>query len=387
MIRNWREVPVPVGDGLPVRWKAAVLAALVALAACGKKQEQSGPPPVPVVVGQVIKGTVPLEVSSIGTVEAVKTVAVNARVGGELLQVFFEEGQFVKQGEPLFQIDPAPYRATLEGAQAALARDSVKAANVAETVSRYAELIEKEYVTRQQYDQMAADAESQKATVMADRANLETAGLNLGYCLIRSPLEGRTGQLLIHQGNIVKANSDNPLVVLHQIEPVYIRFTISEQYLTEVLETSRQGKLTVSAVVPGEENAPRSGTLDFVDNLVDESTGTITLKASFTNHDRLLWPGQFVNVALALRQIENAVVAPTRAVQTGQEGEFVFVVRPDSTVESRPVKVSYSHAQVSVIEQGLEGGETVVTDGHLRLFPGARIEIKQDLQTTEAEKR
>ena len=364
--------------------RTVLLAALAGPVACGNNTPQGGPPPVPVTVAKVERATVPFEVSSIGTVEAYKTVAVNSRVGGELVEVFFEEGRFVKAGDPLFQIDPAPYRAALEGSRAALARDSVRAWNAEETVKRYAELIEKEYVTRSQYDQMFADAEALKATVRADRADLEDARLSLGYCQIHSPLAGRTGRLLVHQGNIVKANSDNPLLVIHQIEPVFVRFTIPEQYLTEILAAGGQGKLQVSAVVPGQENAPRTGTLDFVDNVVDESTGTIALKAVFPNQDRLLWPGQFINVSLVLRQIENAVVAPSQAVQTGQDGEFVFVVGADGTVQSRPVEVTYSHGQQSVIGRGLESGETVVTDGHLRLYPGARVDIKAGLGTTEA---
>ena len=353
------------------------------LVSCNKPGGQSAPPAVPVSVARVEIKNVPLEIQDIGTVEAYNIVSVNSRIGGELIKVYFEEGQDVKEGEPLFQIDPAPYRAALEGARANLERDSVRAWNAGETVKRYAELIGKEYITQQQYDDMLAESEALKATVRSDRAAVDNARLNFDYCFIRAPLAGRTGRLLVHQGNIIKAN-DIPLLVIHQIQPVYVRFTVPDQYLNQLLEYSRGGKLEVRAASTEDGQEINTGELSFVDNSVDQSTGTITLKALFPNANRLLWPGEFVNVSLVLKTIQGAVVLPSRAVQSGQNGDFVYIVGPDNTVESRPVTVSYSFKEQTVVEKGLDGGETVVTDGQLRLYPGAKIELTEGVGTGKA---
>ncbi|MBN2289831.1 MAG: efflux RND transporter periplasmic adaptor subunit, partial [Candidatus Glassbacteria bacterium] len=237
-------------------------------------------------------------------------------------------------------------------------------------------------ITQEQYDQMLAEAEALKATVRADRAALDNAGINLDYCLIRAPLAGRTGRLLVHQGNIIKANSDSPLVVIHQVEPVYVRFTVPEQHLTGILTRFHEGALEVRAFLQDAE--PKTGRVSFVDNAVDQSTGTIALKAVFANGDKLLWPGEFVNVSLVLRLIRDAVVVPTRAVQSGQEGEYVFVIRPDKTVESRPVAVGYVAGEQTVVQEGLQPGEVVVADGQLRLYPGAKVEETGEPGTEKA---
>lgn len=358
---------------------AGVAPAFLTGLSCSGGQQQQTAPPVPVVVGRAERVDIPFEIEVIGAVEAFSTVEVNAKVSGELVRVFFEEGQFVQKGEPLFQIDPAPYRAAREGARAALARDSVRARNAEENARRYGELIGKDYITKAQYDQAVAEAAALLATVRANRAALEQSDLNLGYTLIRAPLAGRTGSLLMHEGNNVRAGGEQPLVVIHRLEPIYVRFTAPEQYLTEILERSREGRLAVRVVVPGREDRPLMGELAFIDNMVDEATGTIALKATFPNTDHALWPGQFVEVSLRLRLLENVVAVPSQAVQAGQEGSFVFVLSPDSTVRNLPVSTSYSYQGLTVVDRGLAGGETVVTDGQLRLFPGARVQVTEAL--------
>ncbi len=330
------------------------------------------PAAVPVHVGRVTRETVPVEVHGIGTVAPRSTVQVKAQVGGEVTAVHFREGQDVTKGQALFTIDPRPYRAAVQKAEAQLARDRALAANAEADVARYADLVEKDYVTREQYDQIQADAESQKATVKADEAALEEARLDLGWTTISSPVAGRTGKVLIHAGNVVKAN-DLPLVVIQQIEPVDVSFSVAQSYLDEIRGRQASGELAATAAPPG--GAAHQGTLTFIDNEVDPTTGTIELKATFPNRDRALWPGQFVNVTLDLAVEQDAVVAPAPAVQSGQKGDYVFVVKDDGTVESRSVEVSRTMGERAVIAKGLSGGETVVTDGQLRLVPGAPVEV------------
>ncbi len=330
------------------------------------------PPKVPVHVGRVIRETVPVEVHGIGTVTSRSTVEIKSRVVGEVTAVHFREGQDVKKGQVLFTIDPRPYRAAVQEAEAHLARDRALAANAQADIARYADLVKKDYVTQEQYDQIRASAKSQQATVNADEAALEQARIDLGWTTISAPVSGRTGTLLVHAGNVVKAN-DLPLVVIQQIEPVDVAFSVAQSYLDEIRSRQSSGELTATAAPPG--GAEHRGALTFIDNAVDPTTGTIELKATFPNRDRALWPGQFVNVTLDLAVEQDAVVAPARAVQNGQEGDYVFVVKDDGTVESRDVEVSRTVGQRAVIAKGLSGGETVVTDGQLRLVAGAPVEI------------
>ncbi len=327
---------------------------------------------VPVHVGRVVREAMPVEVHAIGSVSPRSTVEVKAQVAGEVTAVHFREGQDVKKGQPLFTIDPRPYRAAVDEAEGRLARDRALAANAAADVARYADLVKKDYVTREQYDQIQANAESQKATVKADQAALEQARLDLGWTTISSPVSGRTGKVLIHAGNVVKAN-DLPLVVIQQLEPVDVSFSVAQSHLDEIRARQAAGDLAATAAPPGGHE--HQGSLTFIDNAVDPTTGTIELKATFPNRDQALWPGQFVNVTLDLTVEENAVVAPSPAVQSGQEGDYVFVVKDDGTVESREVEVSRTVGQRAVIAKGLSGGETVVTDGQLRLVPGAAVEV------------
>jgi multidrug efflux system membrane fusion protein len=348
-------------------------------AACGAKDQKPAPPPTfPVTAGVVEKKDVPLEAVAVGHVDAFSTVAVRTRVGGEVTRVAFREGQDVKAGDPLFEIDRRPWQAALAEAEANLERDRARAREADENLKRYAELVKKDYVTQEQFSQAKANADALRATVKADDASLETARLNLSYCTIAAPIPGRTGGLLVHPGNMIKANDDRALVVINQVEPIYVTFAVPEAVLADVKKRAAAGRLGVTALPNGPGLTPSEGTLSFIDNAVDTTTGTINLKATFPNHDRALWPGQFTNVSLTLAVETDAVVAPTPAVQAGQSGSYVYVIKPDETVEARSVVVRRTWQQWSVIEKGLAPGERVVTDGQLRLAPGAKVAIKKD---------
>ncbi len=354
----------------------AVLALLVLAEGCGGKKAGGPPPPVPVRVGDVQRLSVPLDVSAIGHVEAFSTVSVKPRVGGEVTQVAFREGDDVKAGALLFVIDPRPFEAALAEAKANLARDRARLTEAAQTLKRYEELIKKEYITQEQLDQARANNEALKATTQADEAAIETARLNLDFCRITAPVAGRTGGLLVHPGNIVKANDDKPLVVINQVEPVYVSFAIPEEDFGEVKQRSAAARLKVAATPQG--GKAETGDLTFLDNAVDATTGTITLKGSFPNHDRALWPGQYVKVALTVKVDEDATVVPVDAIQTGQSGTYVYLVKADKTVEIRNVSVRRNWGSWALIATGLSPGDRVVTDGQLRLSPGARITEKTE---------
>jgi len=341
--------------------------------ACGKADTGPPPrPPVPVTVAEARRESAPLQLAAVGTVEAKSTVELRSRVGGEVTRIHFHEGDEVKIGDPLFTIDPRLLGMAVSEAQARLTRDRVMADNAARQAARYAELVEKDFVTKEQYDAAQAEARSLKAVLAADQATVDSARELLSYATVRSPLTGRAGILRVHVGSMVKAN-DDPLVVLNQMAPIDVRFPVPQQYLGDVRRRAAAGELQVA--VRSSDGSSRGGALTFVDNAIDPANGTIQLKATVENGDRGLWPGELVNVVLALG-VEQAVVAPESAVQSGQQGDYVFVVKPDQTVESRPVKVARSIGELVVIGEGLAGGETVVTDGQLRLVPGAKVTIK-----------
>ncbi len=331
---------------------------------------------VPVTVTRAIKKTVPIELSAIGNVQSYAKVQIKAQVEGQLTGVHFKEGQEVHKGDLLFTIDPAPFQARLQQARANLARDRARLLNAKKQVERYASVATKGYVSAEQFDQVRTDAMALEATVKADEAAVESARLELKYCTIRSPLTGFTGELKVDQGNLIKANdNDKPLVIIRQVSPIYVVFSLPEQYLAEVKQYLSRGPLQVEAVIPGGRVDPVRGRLSFVDNAVDTTTGTIQLKATFANQDKILWPGQFVNVALILTTQPDAVVLPPQAVQTGQDGQYVFVVAADSTAEYRPVVVSRSFPDEVIVAKGVRVGERVVTDGQLRLAPGAPVKV------------
>jgi multidrug efflux system membrane fusion protein len=347
---------------------------------CSSNGQQKGAPGAgpasPVSVASVTGMDVPLQIRAIGNVEAYSTVQIKALVGGQMIGVYFKEGQDVKRGDLLFKIDPRPFQIGLEQAEANLTRDRAQLKNADDQVKRYADLAQKDYVTKEHYDQLVVNAEVLRASVKGDEATVDNARLQLEYCSIQSPIDGRTGSLMVHPGNIVKANDTISLVVIYQTSPIYVSFSVPEQNLPLIKKYMAQEEIKTAAVVNEKEN-PIPGVLTFVDNAIDTTTGTINLKASFPNTDRALWPGQFLNVVLALTVEKNLLSIPSQAVQTGQNGQYVMVVRSDMTVESRPVEVERTYGENAVIRSGLKLGETVATDGLLRLAPGSRVVIKK----------
>lgn len=349
---------------------------LLAAGGCARSPAPpAAPAAVPVKVAAVQQKTVPVEVNGIGTVEAYSTVSIKAQVSGILTAVHFRQGQDVHKGDLLFSIDHRPFEAALQQAEANLARDGAQAENARAQARRYARLLEEGVAAREQADQYQAAAQAQEAAVRADQAAVENAKIALQYCTIYSPLDGRTGALMVYPGNLVKANDVPVLVVINQLTPIYVNFTLPEQYLAPVKKFMATRTLKVKASIPDDSGPPEPGTVTFVDNAVDSTTGTIHLKATCANPQRRLWPGQFVNVVLTLTEQPNAIVVPEQAVQAGQAGSYVFVVKADSTVESRPVVAGQTLAGETIIEQGLRAGETVVTDGQLRLVPGSKVQV------------
>ncbi len=353
-----------------------LLSCLLPACSGGKSESRPPAPSVPVAVSQAAQQNVPVLIKTIGNVEAYATVSIRARVGGELKEVHFQEGQEVKKGELLFVIDPRPFEAALKEARAKLARDQALLKKARDDAQRYSRLIRDDLISREQYDQVVANAEALAATVKADEAAVETARLQVSYCYIYAPLSGRTGSLLIHPGNLIKADDEKKfMAVIHQIQPIYVSFALPEKYFPDIKKAMAAGEPEVAAVISGEPK-PAVGRLTFVDNAVDTTTGTIRLKATFANEAKRLWPGQFVEAALKLADQPGALTVPAQAVQTGQNEQYVYVVRSDQTVEYRPVVSARTVDGQAVIEQGLNPGETVVTEGHLRLAPGARVVIK-----------
>jgi multidrug efflux system membrane fusion protein len=353
-----------------------------ALSSCGRKQ---APPPrtVPVVAEIADQKNVPLQIKTIGNVEPFNAVTVKALVGGEISGVFFKEGQDVRKDALLFKIDPRPYEAALKQAEATLAKDVAQAKNAEEQAKRYAILVQKDYVAKDQYDQLRANADALAAVVEADRANVESGRLQLAYCTIKSPITGRAGSVLVNVGNVIKAN-DVALTTINQLMPIYVTFSVPEQNLSDIKKYMATRELRVDAVIPGDEKRPVRGELTFIDNTVDKSTGTIKLKGTFENSDRRLWPGQFVDVSLTLTTEPNRVVVPSQAVQTGQQGQYVYVIKDDMTAELRSVTPGRTYQSWTVINKGVVTGEKVVTDGQLRLVPGAKVEIKNEQKKEES---
>ena len=410
-----------------------VLVALLAAAGCSDRAsgtQRATAPPVPVLVAEAVRRDVPLDVSVIGTVQALTTVGVKSQVSGQVVKVNFTEGQDVKAEQLLFTIDPRPFAAALAQAKANVGRDTAqmrqaeaalaqRQAEVQQAMAnlerdqaqlenarvqerRYKTLVEKELVARELYDQFRtnlsaleatlnadraavenaraaaqaaqAGVENARAVIQADEAMVETANLNVGYTTIRAPMNGRTGNLMLQAGNVVKANDDNPMVVIAQVHPIYVSFAVPQQHLTAIKQYSAAGPVKVRAAAPGAAK-PAVGRLTFVNNTVDPTTGTIQLKATFDNAENVLWPGQYVDVVLTLTT-QPAVVVPSQAVQPGQQGPYVFVVTPDLTVQPRLLELGRRLATETIITKGLAPGERIVTDGQLRLVPGSRVEIK-----------
>ncbi len=338
------------------------------------------PPAAPVTVAVAVQKDVPVEIRSIGNVEAYSTVSVKTQVEGLLSRVCFKEGQEVQKGDLLFMIDPRPFQAMLRQSDANLAKDAAQMRMAEVDLRRYDDLLKDGVVSRQEYDRRHADYESLRAMVQADEAAAANARLQLGYCRIRSPIRGRIGNLAVNQGNVVKAN-DTILVTINQTKPIYATFYLPEHALPEIRKYTTMGSLKAEAIIPKNENHPVIGEVTFINNEVNNTTGTVLCKAVFVNEDEFLWPKQFVLVTVTLTTMHNVLVAPTQAIQTGQNNRYVFVVKPDLTVELRPVIPGNSYNQETVITSGLQPGERVVTDGQLRLAPGVKVEIKNEPET------
>jgi multidrug efflux system membrane fusion protein len=385
---------------------AWVVAAGLLLAACsddavGKARVQL--PPVPVTVGEVLEKTIPVQLTAVGNAMAYTSVGIKSQISGQLVEVRFKEGQDVRKGDLLFVIDPRPFEAALRQAEAALGqrqaevrqaqaaveRDSAQLENARVQERRYRELVAKELIAREQYDTLNTNMTAMQATVESDRAqvenakaalqaaqaNIDNARLQLAYTTIHAPIDGRTGNLLVQNGNILKANDDNPIVVINQVHPIYVSFSVPEQNLAEIKKYRAAGSLQVVARPPRQQETLATGELTFVNNTVDTTTAMIQLKATFANENNVLWPGQFVDVAMVITS-RTAIVVPSQAIQPGQQGPYVFVVKPDQTVESRLVTPGVRLGAETIVEKGLKPAERVVTDGQLRLVPGARIEAR-----------
>jgi membrane fusion protein, multidrug efflux system len=346
---------------------------LAGLAAC-KEESVPPPPPVPVTLAAVARQPVPFELVATGTVEPLQTVSVQPQVSGPIVRIAFREGQDVEKGQVLFQIDPRPFQAVLQRAEAILERDKAQEANARQEAARYAELVKQEYVTAQQYDQARTAAAAAAATLAASEAEVAEARLNLQYATIRAPISGRTGSLRVREGNLVRANEPTPLVTINRLRPILVRFAVPAANLPLIQE--RRGDDLVVRAEPVGGGRASEGALSFVDNAVDTTTGTILLKGSFPNEDGSLWPGEFVNVRLRLYVDENALTVPARAVVSGQEGSYVFVVQRDSTAATTPVQVVRQAGDVAVVSGKLEAGQQVVTDGQLRLRQGSKVQVK-----------
>jgi multidrug efflux system membrane fusion protein len=357
----------------------------VATIACSGEAAPSTPPPgggrggavatVPVTVAPVVQKSVPLTIDGIGTVIAASTVAVHAQITGELTSVNFIEGDEVQQGQVIVTLDRRPLEAALNQAQAALDRDIAQATNARAQAARYQDLLKRGIATHEQVDQMVSNAAALEATVASDRANVESAKVQLDYCTIRAPLTGKTGLLQVHPGNLVRAGDAGAIVTINKITPVYVSFAIPEAMLPELKRYMAKAKLSVVAQAPNDD-ATSTGTINFIDNAVDITTGMIKVKGTFPNTDRRLWPGQFVNASVTLSTEPNAIVVPSTAVQTGQLGPYVFTLKADQTVDLRTVTVERTSGTESVIKTGLKPGETVVTDGQLRLVAGTKVSVK-----------
>jgi multidrug efflux system membrane fusion protein len=351
---------------------------LPALFACSQQKSVPPKPAIPVTAATVEQKAVPYEIRAIGNVVEYSSVNVRSQVGGYLSKVHFQKGQFVRKGDLLFTIDPRTYQASLLQAEGSLAKDEAQLVSAQEDERRYAELVKKGYISRQQYDQAHASARSLEAVVKADKASVEYAKVQLSFCYIHSPISGRLGDILIDEGNLVKAADDNKfLVTIRQLQPIYVSFSVPEKDLGEIKKYMSSGRLPIYVYSDKGDTAPEKGALSFIDNAVDPSTGTIRLKGTLNNSSDRLWPGQFVNVVLSLYTQPDAIIIPSQAVQSGQIGQYVYVIKDDLTTEIRPVTVARTYGNDSVIEKGLKPGEKVVTDGQLRIVRNSKVQIKE----------
>lgn len=353
------------------------LGAFAALA-CGCAKQQAAPPARPatrVTVAKVTQKTMPVEVTAVGNVEAISTISIRAQVAGEVQNIHFKEGDFVKKGQVLLTIDPRPYEAALAQAKAALARDKATGTYNRAQAQRYKTLFDQGVVPAEQVDSFTSAADASDATVNADEAAVKTAELNLEYCTIESPIDGRTGTVMVKAGNLVKV-ADVPIVVINQVNPIYVNFTVPQQYWPDIKQDIERRALHVTVTIPQDSGRPAEGTLTFVDNVVDPTTGTIHLRGTFENSQNRLWPGLYVGVLLTLSQQLKATVVPAHSIITTQESSYVYVVKANDIVEQRTVVPNRTIENDTVVDKGLQPGEVIVTDGQVNLVPGAKIEVK-----------
>jgi membrane fusion protein, multidrug efflux system len=367
------------------------LAAVLLVSGCTNKQQVAAGggagrrPPAPVVVAGVEQRDIPVQINAIGNVEAYQTVQIRSQVNGQIQKIFFKEGEDVRQGQKLFQLDKRPLQADLEKAIGQMKHDQATAENSRMQVERYSSLEKEGIVSHEQGGLLTSQAKADASAVDADKAAVDAARVQLQYTDIVAPISARAGALLINLGNLVKANDTPYLVQLNQVTPIYVTFFVPEGNLDRVRQRYSAGQLKVLAYPKGQSDGPVEGQLTFIDNGVDTTTGMFKLKATFQNKDRRLWPGQFVDVALQLSMQKNAVVVPTKAIQTGQQGEYVYVVRADSTAESRPVKTVGVYQNLTVIADGLNAGEQVIVDGQLRVAPNATVVVQSRLPATQTD--
>jgi len=340
-----------------------------------ERKTAKGSPAVPVSIAPVEQQIMPFRLQAIGNVEPYATVSLKARVDGQIVAVNFREGQPVRKGEVLFRIDARPYEAALRQAEANALRDAAARDQALSQAKRYQELLDKNFISKEAYAQIRTNAETAEATAKASQAALENARLNLEYCTIVSPLDGYVGKALLQAGNLARANDVNPLVVINQVKPIYVNFAIPEQNLPDVRKYMAAGPLAVEVILPDPAVPRVAGRLIFVDNAVDPSTGTIRLRGRFDNNDAALWPGQFVNVSLRLFEQADAIVIPSQAVQTGPDGQYVYVVGKDMVADVRKITVQRSDGDWAIVSAGLQKGEQVVTRGQLRLGPRTRVQV------------
>ncbi|HLM80099.1 MAG TPA: efflux RND transporter periplasmic adaptor subunit [Terriglobales bacterium] len=374
-----------VVEQLPSLILCCPLAAAFALSGCGNNgqiqppRSAGGPPPAPVVVASVEQRDIPVQISAIGNVEAYQTVQIRSQVNGQIQRVLFREGEDVRKDQLLFQLDKRPFQADLEKAIGQMQHDRAQAENSRLQAERYSSLEEAGVASHEQADQIRAQAKADASAVEADKAAVDAAQVQLQYTDIAAPIDARAGALMINLGNLVKANDTPYLVQLNQVTPIYVTFSVPEADLGRVRQYFSLGQLRVLAYPKWQSTNAAVGRLTFIDNGVDTTTGTFKLKGTFQNKDRRLWPGEFVDVVLELSTQKKAIVVPTKAIQTGQQGEYVYVVRTDSTAESRPVKTAGVYDDLTLVSDGLRTGERVIVNGQLRVAPNARVIVQGTL--------
>ena len=361
------------------------------LAACGHGEgangQKGGDPAVPVHVAVVRSEDVPTTIEGIGNVLPIQTVALKARVDGQIDRVVVRDGAEVRRGDVLFQLDARPFKVALEAAQAALDRDQAQLEKARGQLKRFQQVSAQGYVSTDQLAEVQANERSAAATVAADRARVEQARLELEFTTLRSPIDGRTGRVLLQVGNIVKAIDTEPLVTINQMDPVYVEFAVPERFLAALQQAARQNNTTVELAASGEggTSIERSGPLTFLDNAVDQPTGTVRLRATLTNDDRALWPGQYTRVTIRVPTGAPSLAVPSSAVNQGPDGAYVYVITAQDTAEQRAVEVARTDANMAVLTRGVQAGERVVTDGQSRILPGGKVKAVDAAARIQAE--